>query len=63
MQQGLLSDPSDKRSATQKELADLRDTHLVDAQLEQLKADIKGTPALGAPAPLPEIEDGSAKKP
>ncbi|HZZ68606.1 MAG TPA: PspA/IM30 family protein [Phenylobacterium sp.] len=62
MQQGLLNDPTDNRSATQKELADLRDTHLVDAQLEQLKADLKATPALSAPAATPQISQDKTDK-
>jgi phage shock protein A len=57
MQQGLLGDPTDKRSRTDKELADLRDAHVVEDQLAQLKAsmtahEIEGpsaTPALPAP--------------
>ncbi len=49
MEQGLLNDPLDKRSRTDKELADLRDAHMVDAQLEQLKAEVSGG-ALPAPA-------------
>jgi phage shock protein A len=55
MQQGLLNDPLDKRSRTDKELADLRDAHMVDAQLEALKASMGGalegpeTAALPAP--------------
>lgn len=58
MQQGLLNDPLDKRSRTDRELADLRDNHLVDAQLEQLKASmasgIEGPTDLAA---LPAPED------
>ncbi len=60
MEQGLLNDPLDKRSRTDKELADLRDAHMVDAQLEQLKAEVSGG-ALPAPtsAALPK-PDGEA---
>lgn len=64
MQQGLLNDPLDKRSRTDKELADLRDTHMVDAQLEQLKAALANPAVEGpgeaaqlpAPAPGPSEE-------
>ena len=64
MEQGLLNDPLDKRSRTDKELADLRDTHMVDAQLEQLKAALAnpavegpgGAAQLPAPAPGPSQE-------
>ena len=55
VQQGVLSDPLDKRSRTEKELADLRDTHAVDDQLEQLKAQmalpIAAPPAQAALSP------------
>jgi len=62
MDQGLLNDPLDKRSRTDKELADLRDAHMVDAQLEQLKAEISGG-ALPAPAAgaLPKPGDTPSK--
>ena len=46
VQQGLLSDPTDKRSAAERELASLRDAHILDQQLEQLKADIASNPSL-----------------
>ena len=49
MQQGLLNDPLDKRSASDKELAALRDAHVVDAELARLKADMGVTPALEGP--------------
>jgi phage shock protein A len=45
VEQGVLSDPLDKRSRTDKELADLRDAHVVDDQLAMLKAQM----ALPAP--------------
>ncbi len=49
LEQGLINDPLDKRSRTDKELAQLRDTHAVDDQLALLKAEM-GAPALNAPA-------------
>jgi phage shock protein A len=65
MEQGLLNDPLDKRSRTDKELADLRDTHMVDAQLEQLKAAL-ANPSIAGPgefgqlaAPGPETPEKS----
>jgi phage shock protein A len=64
MQDGMLNDPLDKRSRTDKELADLRDAHVVDAQLEQLKAQIAGGALPGpaeAPA-LPKPEGSSSDK-
>ncbi len=48
VEQGVLSDPLDKRSRTDKELADLRDAHVVDDQLAMLKAQM----ALPAPKDL-----------
>jgi phage shock protein A len=48
VEQGVLSDPLDKRSRTDKELADLRDAHIVDDQLAMLKAQM----ALPAPKDL-----------
>jgi phage shock protein A len=48
IEKGLLSDPLDRRSPTDKALADLRDTHAVDAQLDQLKSEMAGG-ALAAP--------------
>ncbi len=51
LEQGLLNDPLDKRSHTDKELAALRDAHIVDAQLDQLKADMATGGALPAPDP------------
>ena len=63
MQQGLLNDPLDKRSRTDRELADLRDTHMVEDQLEQLKASL-ASPAVEGPgefaqlsAPTPETPE------
>jgi phage shock protein A len=54
MQQGVINDPLDNRSRTEKELAALRDAHAVDAELEALKQQIglaapASAPALGAP--------------
>ena len=60
MEQGLLNDPLDKRSRTDKEMAALRDAHFVDAQLEQLKAEISGGP-LGGPAATPALPHPDAK--
>jgi phage shock protein A len=54
MQQGLLSDPTDKRSRTDKELAQLRDAHLVEDQLEQLKASMTAH-SIEAPAATPQL--------
>ena len=64
MEQGLLNDPLDKRSHADKELADLRDAHYVDAQLEQLKAEISGgaLPAPGAAPALPEPDPEAGGK-
>lgn len=45
MQQGLLTDPTDKRSATERELAQLRDGHALEQQLAQLKAEVLAPPA------------------
>ncbi|HEY5410434.1 MAG TPA: hypothetical protein VIJ94_06880, partial [Caulobacteraceae bacterium] len=65
VEQGLLNDPLDNRSRTDKELADLRDTHIVDTQLAQLKAELASGGALGGPGatgalPAPDA-DGSEK--
>jgi phage shock protein A len=49
LEQGLIRDPLDRRSPQDKELAQLRDTHAVDDQLAQLKAEM-GHPALTAPS-------------
>ena len=64
VEQGILNDPLDSRSRTDKELAALRDNHVVDNQLAQLKAELAGG-ALGGPAasgalPAPDPE-GSEK--
>ncbi|MGH6972617.1 MAG: PspA/IM30 family protein [Caulobacteraceae bacterium] len=59
MEQGLLSDPTDKRSQADKELAGLRDAHIVDAQLEQLKAEM-GSASLPKPADAPQLPSPSA---
>ena len=48
VEQGVIGDPLDKRSRTDKELADLRDAHVVDDQLAMLKAQM----ALPAPKDL-----------
>ena len=58
IQQGVISDPLDKRSRTQRELADLRDTHAVDTELEQLKAQM----GLAAPPEAPRLS-GPASEP
>jgi len=57
MEQGLLNDPLDKRSRTDKELADLRDAHMVDAQLDQLKAEIAGALPVPSAGALPKPEE------
>ena len=49
IEQGLISDPLDPRSRSDKELAALRDTHAVDAELAQLKQQM-GLPSLAAPS-------------
>ena len=64
MQQGLLNDPLDRRSGSDKELAALRDAHVVDDQLARLKADMGVTPALEGPAgaaALPAPDGGESK--
>ena len=65
VEQGTLHDPLDNRSRTDKELADLRDTHVVDSQLAQLKAELAGGGALGgpsAPAALPAPDPEGSEK-
>jgi len=62
--QGIINDPLDKRSRTDKELADLRDSHAVEDQLEFLKAQmaapLAGPAATNAlPAPKPGDEPAS----
>jgi phage shock protein A len=59
MQQGLLRDPLDPRSPADKELAQLRDSHVVEDQLARLKSEMAGG-ALPAPAAaqLPKPADG-----
>ena len=51
MQQGLLNDPLDKRDAVTREIAQLRDSHAVEDELEQLKMQLgqDTKPALPAP--------------
>ena len=54
IEQGVFSDPLDKRSCADKELGALRDSHVVDSQLDQLKAEMgliiePVTPRLAAP--------------
>jgi phage shock protein A len=54
IQQGVIGDPLDRRTASDKELAALRDAHAVDAELDQLKAQMgiaapPGVTALPAP--------------
>jgi phage shock protein A len=61
MQQGVLNDPLDNRSRTEKELAALRDAHAVDADLDALKQQLglaapPATLALGAPQPKDTAE-------
>ncbi len=65
VEQGLLNNPLDNRSRTDKELADLRDTHIVDTQLAQLKAELASGGSLRGPGvagalPAPDA-DGSDK--
>lgn len=48
MQQGLIGDPLDRRSGSDKELAALRDEHSIETQLAMLKAEA-GKPALPGP--------------
>ena len=60
IEQGVLNDPLDKRSRTDKELAALRDGHMVDAQLEQLKAEIAGG-SLAGPSNSPALPSPGAK--
>ena len=55
--QGLLDDPLDKRSRTQKEIADLRQDHAVEDDLEMLKAHLQ----VGGPAATPAL-DGPEEK-
>jgi phage shock protein A len=62
--QGVITDPLDKRSRTDKELADLRDSHAVEDQLELLKAQMAAPLAAPAatsalPAPKPGDEPAS----
>ena len=49
LEQGLITDPLDKRTRADKELAQLRDAHAVDDQLAQLKSQM-GVTALPAPS-------------
>jgi phage shock protein A len=49
MQQGLLNDPTDKRSSTEREMAQLRDDHMMENELARLKLEIQSNPALPAP--------------
>jgi phage shock protein A len=62
VERGLLNDPLDKRSRTDKELADLRDTHIVDTQLDQLKAEM-ASQALPAPSAAPQLPSPSPPAP
>ena len=55
--QGLLEDPLDKRTRDQKEIADLRESHAVEDDLEMLKAHLQ----VGGPAATPALE-GPAEK-
>jgi phage shock protein A len=56
--QGLLEDPLDKRTRDQREIADLRETHAVEDDLEMLKAHLQ---IGGAPANL-ALDAPEAKK-
>jgi phage shock protein A len=58
MQQGVINDPLDNRSRTDKELADLRDAHAVDAELDALKQQL----GLAAPPSAPQLEGPGEKK-
>ena len=51
IEQGVINDPLDKRSRTEKQLADLRDSHAVESELELLKAQM----GLAAPADAPRL--------
>jgi phage shock protein A len=48
IEQGLIGDPLDARTRADKELAALRDTHAVDAELAQLKQQM-GLPSIAGP--------------
>ena len=61
LEEGVLNDPLDKRSKTDKELAALRDGHAVDAQLAQLKADMGVAPGLAAPGETTALPSPSGK--
>ena len=58
MQQGVINDPLDNRSRTDKELAALRDAHAVDSELEALKQQM----GLAAPPSAPQLEGPDEKK-
>lgn len=62
IEQGVISDPLDKRSSTDKELAALRDAHAVDSQLEQLKSQMGLLPALAAPVDSETTIEGEKTK-
>jgi len=63
IQQGVINDPTDKRSRVEKELGALRDAHAVDDQLQMLKAEmglaIEASPPAGL---LTGGSEGPAKK-
>jgi phage shock protein A len=54
---GLLDDPLDRRTRDQKEIADLRDSHAVEDELEMLKAHLQIT----GPAPTQALEGPGTK--
>lgn len=54
MDQGLLNDPLDRRSSTDRELAALRDSHVVEDELARLKSEMGG-PAIEGPAPVAQL--------
>ena len=51
IQSGLLNDPLDKRDATSREIAQLRDSHAVEDELEQLKLSLGHDPKAALPPP------------
>ena len=51
IQQGLLNDPLDKRDAVTREIAQLRDSHAVEDELEQLKLQLGQDKKAALPAP------------
>ena len=61
IEQGVLNDPTDKRSRVEKELGALRDAHAVDDQLQMLKAQMGLS--IEAPPPAGLLTDGTENKP